>query len=57
MLMDCDYYQRMFIKHGLPKILDIDTMINRIVEDRLTNTIPQEQILYEYNKLKSLYDL
>jgi hypothetical protein len=55
--MDCDYYQRMFIKHGLPKILDIDTMINRIVEDRLTNTIPQEQRLYEYNKLKSLYDL
>lgn len=56
-LMDCDYYQRMFIKHGLPKILDVDTMINRIVDDRLTNTIPQEQRLYEYNKLKSLYDL
>ena len=54
-LMDCDYYQRMFLKHGLPKILDVDTMINRIVQDRLTNTIPEQQKISEYEKLKNIY--
>jgi dTDP-4-dehydrorhamnose reductase len=54
-LMDCDYYQRMFLKHGLPKILDVDTMINRVVEDRLTNTIPEQQKISEYEKLKNIY--
>lgn len=56
-LMDCDYYQRMFLKHGLPKILDTDTMVNRIVEDRLTNTIPEEQKRSEYIKLRELYNI
>ena len=54
-LMDCDYYQRMFLKHGLPKVLDVDTMVNRIVEDRLTNTISEQQKISEYEKLKSIY--
>jgi len=55
-LMDCDYYYRMFLKYGLPKILDIDTMVNRVVEDRLTNTISEHQKISEYNKLRELYD-
>ena len=54
-LMDCDYYQRMFLKNGLPKILDVDTMVNRIVEDRLTNTITEQQKISEYEKLKNIY--
>ena len=54
-LMDCEYYQRMFLKNGLPKILDKDTMINRVVDDRLTNTISDEQKILEYQKLKSIY--
>ena len=54
-LMDCDYYQRMFLKNGLPKILDVDTMVNIIVEDRLTNTIPEQQKISEYEKLKNIY--
>lgn len=54
-LMDCDYYQRMSLKHGLPKILDVDTMVNRIVQDRLTNTITDEQKISEYQKLKNIY--
>jgi hypothetical protein len=45
----------MFLKHGLPKILDVDTMVNRIVEDRLTNTIPDQQKISDYEKLKSIY--
>lgn len=54
-LMDCDYYQRMFLKHGLPKILDVDTMVNRVVEDRLTNIITEQQKISEYEKLKNIY--
>ena len=45
----------MFLKNGLPKILDVDTMVNRIVEDRLTNTIPEQQKISEYEKLKNIY--
>ena len=55
--MDCDYYQRMFLKHGLPKVLDVDTMVNRIVNDRLSNTIPYEQKQQEYNRLAELYNI
>ena len=55
-LMDCEYYQRMFSIYGHPKILDLDMVVNRNVEDRLTNTISHEQRAYEYNKLKLLYD-
>ena len=54
-LMDCDYYQKMFLKYGLPKILDVDTMVNRIVADRLTNTISEQQKVSEYEKLKTIY--
>ena len=30
-------------------------MVNRIVDDRLTNTISDEQKISEYQKLKNIY--
>lgn len=55
-LMDCDFYYRMEKKHGKPLFLDVDTMVNRYSEDRLSNTIPMEQRLNEYNKLRDSYE-
>jgi dTDP-4-dehydrorhamnose reductase len=54
-LMDCDYYQKMFLKFGEPKIHDEDIMINRVVEDRLTNTIDDSIKLKEYNLMYQKY--
>lgn len=54
-LMDCDYYQKMFIKKGKPKILPIDTMVNRVVEDRLTNTISDSIKEKEYYMMFERY--
>jgi dTDP-4-dehydrorhamnose reductase len=39
--MDCDFYQRMFLKYGKPLILDQITVVNRTWGDRLTDTIPE----------------
>lgn len=55
-LMDCDYYQKMFIKHGEPSILDKITVVNRTWGARLTDTIPQSLKDKEFNMLKQRYD-
>jgi dTDP-4-dehydrorhamnose reductase len=55
-LMDCDYYHRMFLKYGLPMILDKDTVVNRNVDERLSNTRPQDKRTIEYQKLNNLYN-
>jgi dTDP-4-dehydrorhamnose reductase len=55
-LMDCDYYQRFYKKHGEPKILNEYTVVNRDTIDRLTNTISDKQKYSEYEKLKEMYD-
>jgi hypothetical protein len=55
-LMDCDYYQRLFIKYGEPKILDGITTVNRTWGSRLTDTIPQSLKDKEFNILKLKYD-
>jgi glycosyltransferase involved in cell wall biosynthesis len=47
-LMDCDYYQRMFLKHGEPKVLNEITVVNRTWGERLTDTTPQEVKDREY---------
>jgi len=55
-LMDCDYYQKMFIQHGEPSILDKITVVNRTWGGRLTDTIPQSLKDKEFNILKQKYD-
>jgi hypothetical protein len=53
-LMDCEYYKRMYDIHGEPSILDKFTVVNRATEDRLTNTISEDQKRDEYLKV-SIY--
>jgi dTDP-4-dehydrorhamnose reductase len=54
-LMDCDYYKRMFDLYGKPTIHEQDTIINRIVVDRLSNTISDGQKMAEVEKLRKIY--
>lgn len=41
-LVDCEYYYRMFLKHGPPTIIAPVTVVNRTHGNGLTNTTPQE---------------
>ncbi len=54
-LMDCEYYQRMFLKCGKPLVLGEFTVVNRTNQDRLTNSIPESQKISEYEKLNKIY--
>lgn len=55
-LMDCDFYQRMFLKHGEPSVLNEITVVNRTWGSRLTDTIPQSLKDKEFNILKLKHD-
>lgn len=55
-LMDCDYYQKMFLKYGEPSILNKITVVNRTWGDRLTDTTPQSLKDKEFNELKKRYE-
>ena len=55
-LMDCEYYKRMFDLYGTPTFHDQDTIINRIVIDRLSNTISEKQKIDEVERMRSLYN-
>jgi glycosyltransferase involved in cell wall biosynthesis len=54
-LMDCDYYYRMFLKYGEPKILKKLTSVNRTWGARLTDTTTEELKIKEFNLLKEKY--
>lgn len=54
--MDCDFYQRMFFKHGTPKVLNEITVVNRTWGSRLTDTISQSIKDKEFNRLKFKYE-
>ena len=54
-LMDVDYYKRMSIKYGTPKILNEITAVNRTWGARLTDTIGQELKNKEYKILVERY--
>lgn len=55
-LMDCDYYQKMFLKYGEPFILNEITVVNRTWGSRLTDTIPQSLKDKEFKMLQLKYD-
>ena len=54
-LMDVDYYKKMSLKHGPPKILNIITAVNRTWGARLTDTIPQSLKDKEFKMLSQRY--
>ncbi len=43
-LMDCDYYKRCYDSFGLPKILNVITVVNRIGGHQVSNTIVNNEI-------------
>jgi hypothetical protein len=47
-LMDCDFYQRMFLKYGEPSVLNEITVVNRTWGNRLTDTISEQQKYNEF---------
>jgi len=55
--MDCDYYQRLFLKYGIPFISNDITVVNRTWGDRLTDTISSEIKNNEYLYLVKKYDV
>ena len=55
-LMDCEYYQRMKDKFGLPEVLNEITVVNRTWGERLTDTISQDLKDKEFIMLKEKYD-
>lgn len=54
-LMDCDFYYRMKLLHGEPKILNKITVVNRTWGARLTDTIDNETKEKEFETLKRKY--
>ena len=53
--MDCDYYQRLYLKYGEPNILDEITTVNRTWGNRLTDTIGEDLKIKEFFMLKDKY--
>lgn len=54
-LMDCDFYQKMYIKYGEPLISDDITVVNRTSEDQLTTTIKEEIKVKEHKLVFEKY--
>lgn len=55
-LMDVELYKRLYIKYGPPIILNEVTVVNRLWEKQLTNTITQERKNQEVNRLIKQYE-
>ncbi len=55
-LMDVEYYKRLYLKYGPPIICNDITVVNRLWEKQLTNTIKQERKNEEVNKLIRQYE-
>jgi glycosyltransferase involved in cell wall biosynthesis len=54
-LVDCEYYYRLFLKHGEPTILKDVTVVNRTHGGGLSDTISQSLKDDEFNRLRKKY--
>ena len=54
-LMDCDYYRSLHDKWGMPKLIPDITVVNRMWNERLSNTISPERKMDEYIKMRGKY--
>ena len=54
-LMDCDFYQKLFLIHGEPLICDSITVINRTSPDQLTTTISENIKINDINIVTKKY--
>jgi hypothetical protein len=56
--MDCDYYYRLYLKWGIPHILNEVSVVNRIHKNQITNTMITQHILQnETEYLKQKYTI
>jgi glycosyltransferase involved in cell wall biosynthesis len=56
-LMDCDYYKQCYINFGEPKILNAITVVNRIGNHQVSNTLATSEIKnYEHNYIIKKYN-
>jgi hypothetical protein len=53
--MDCDFYQKMYIKYGEPLICNDITVVNRTSDDQLTTTIKNEIKINEHKIVNEKY--
>jgi len=53
-LLDCEYYKRLCDKYGLPVIVNVVTVVNRIGSHQVTNSMITDNIIkYEYEYVKN----
>jgi glycosyltransferase involved in cell wall biosynthesis len=55
-LMDCDFYQQVFLNNGEPKICDKITVVNRTSLDQLTTLISEDVKIKEHKIIITKYD-
>lgn len=55
-LLDCDYYKRLYIMHGEPKILYGPCVLMGIGEHQVSHLLSDEDKLKEHNYMKQKYD-
>jgi hypothetical protein len=54
-LLDCDLYKRYYQQFGKPKIINDLTMVIGIHDNQVSNTMPQEEKLQEFNYMHDKY--
>jgi glycosyltransferase involved in cell wall biosynthesis len=55
-LMDCDFYQKLFLQFGAPRIFEEITVVNKSGSDQLTHTIEESTKLKDLKIVKQKYD-
>lgn len=55
-LLDCDLYQRLYNRYGLPKILDTVNVNIGIHEGQMTNILTDEEKLAEHKYMSKKYE-
>ena len=54
-MYDCEYYKRLLIKYGEPKIVNVVTMVNYLHNNQVTSTISSELVDKEVKYVEGLY--
>jgi len=55
-MMDCDFYQRLKIKYGIPCVSEDITVVNRTSQDQLTERITEPSKHKEYKYINEKYE-
>ena len=55
-LMDCDYYKRLYLRYGLPTVLNKITVVNRDHADQLTHVMDPQIKKDEYKMMVEKYE-